>query len=97
MKGNVLLQDCTSLTHFPTKLQVGGNIMLSYSDALVNMKPALLFSVGKDLKVIQCKNFVALPEGMLVNGDLSVHACENFTTMPSLFGVKGHISIVKCG
>jgi len=83
------LRDCTSLTHLPEGLEVGGDLDLEGCTSLTHLPEGL--KVGGDLNLGGCTSLTSLPKGLKVEAYLYLGGCTSLTLLPEDLEVGGRI------
>jgi len=92
--GNLLLNGCTSLTHLPDNLQVGGDVELFNCTSLIQIPDNL--KINGTLRLTYCISLTHLPDNLKINKNLSLSGSSSLISLPDNLQVEGDLRLGGC-
>lgn len=91
--GDIMIDDCQSLTIIPEEWNVYGKAEFRYNPQLKAVKAKSF----KSLDLEGCESLTSLPNGLTVKGDLNLSRCKSLTALPPNLTVGGSLLLSGSG
>ena len=94
IEGNLIIENCPSLTHLPDGLRVGGAIQVEGCSSLTELPTDL--EIGSSLSLKRCSSLTHLPDDLRIENSLQLAACPNLKEFPKRLWVGSQLWISFC-